>query len=849
MQTRIGSTLRALGLPLLLVLLAAAQLGIGTGVLAAPISWDHGAHLGKAMLTAQELFPFLRGWSDSVEAGVPLNTLYSVGGTAFVLLMRALTPFLSWPETYGLAVIAVRALVGLSVYRVARAAGGTRAAGFLGGVLALADHGDHSEGGWFYDIQFGVWPVSLAIAFLLFGLADVIEARESGRAGLLPRAAVCFAASLVSHQMPLLALAVLCPMFVAMRMVEHREALADDVRTLVATVGVGAMLSAFWLVPMLAQQHSMSHHGQLYRSWDELGSGAATGEFVLRGGAFTVVLAAVGMLRGLFSRGPRRYLAVVATVFIAISARDWLVGTPILRYVPMLGSIMYPRFLMLAKPLEFALAGMLLGDVLTGTWKDVRAELTSTRGKVAVAVAALLLAPFARGLVEGTRAAAITRDVAKTDNDPLFHDFLEYARWERSQRGGFYRVAYINNESHLFQGAPAFTGRPAHKIGTLIAEVFGNTTPSGSPEALAAMNVKRVVVVGFPPPHLLAITHRVAGFGRIGVYDVNAFDARVAIDPTGVGTPRVTRREREHVQVDVGGAQHVVVRRAFGPGWQARVDGRLIAIHPSRVPHAFPLRLMAIDIPSGGRVLELRYVAFGAADIIGIALTWLALGLLVLVAMPSERAARARIAVVNRMNDLGQRLAQASPSGRQLARVAALAAALGLAWIGWRVTHGRFDARGALPSAQARIVRADGSAIVCDGVRPNGQRGLQCPDAEWLYVGEVVQPVEGQLRSCIWAHPPGAGEYLEVELGDVELGATLELGAGVGDEAMGAEGATVELETWLDGHAVDTLPVPFQSEWLERRVAVRPGRHSLAFRVHASDAARRFLCFNATSRP
>ena len=48
--------------------------------LSPPISWDHGSHLGKAMLTAQELLPFsLRGWTDLVECGVPLGTLCGAG--------------------------------------------------------------------------------------------------------------------------------------------------------------------------------------------------------------------------------------------------------------------------------------------------------------------------------------------------------------------------------------------------------------------------------------------------------------------------------------------------------------------------------------------------------------------------------------------------------------------------------------------------------------------------------------------------------------------------------------------------------------------------------------------------
>src|SRR5688572_8769530 len=102
--------------------------GLSNG-LSPPISWDHGSHIGKAMLTAQELLPFsLRGWTDLVECGVPLGTLYTPIGTIWILLFRAVTPWLEWHQSYALAFLGFRVLVGLSVVRLARAAG----AGWLG---------------------------------------------------------------------------------------------------------------------------------------------------------------------------------------------------------------------------------------------------------------------------------------------------------------------------------------------------------------------------------------------------------------------------------------------------------------------------------------------------------------------------------------------------------------------------------------------------------------------------------------------------------------------------------------------------------------------------------------------
>jgi len=217
-RSRLPSLLAALAL----LALAVAQLwpGLVQG-LAPPISWDHGSHLGKAMLTA-ELLPSLRGWTDLVECGVPLNTLYTPSGTLWVLLFRLFTPFLAWHQSYAIAIVGFRFLVAFSVLRLSRAAGAGVLPAALGGVLALADTGDHSEGGWFYDVLYGVWPMGLAMCFFFLALADLIELGEAKAEGAplrrqLARAMALLGVALFSHQMSLVAFGLVLPVLVAVR--------------------------------------------------------------------------------------------------------------------------------------------------------------------------------------------------------------------------------------------------------------------------------------------------------------------------------------------------------------------------------------------------------------------------------------------------------------------------------------------------------------------------------------------------------------------------------------------------------------------------------------------------------
>jgi hypothetical protein len=593
----------ALAAPLALAAIAVAQLwpGLSAG-LAAPLSWDHGAHLGKAMLTA-ELLPALRGWSDLVESGVPLNTVYSVGGPLWVLLFRAPTAWLDWHQTYALAFAAFRVLVGLAPYRLARVAGASRTGAFFAGLVALADHGDHSEGGWFYDVTYGVWPMSLSMCFLFFGLADLVASRAQARPLVGARAALLLGAALVTHQMPLVALAALVPLWLVTRWLDGERGVARDARAALAITGTAGCVAGFWLLPMLAQSAWLSEHGQLYRTFGELGRGAAAGEMVLRAGPWTSVLVAMAVLRALFSRGTPRFLALAVVLMIAVSARTWLLDLEALRVLPALGKLMYPRFLMIAKPLEFVLVGLLVGELATPTLAAIRRALRTPRGLVGLGLAALLVAPFASGIRQELRARIVERELDTTATSPLWEEFRAYAAWERARpHAPGERVAYFHVESHLFQGAPAYTGVPAHKIGMLIAETFGNTTDSGDPAVLRALGVRRVVSVGGPPLEIARASRVVQRFGRIVVSALADADVTPAFDPDDASRrPQTLTLTRDGAEVDPRGARRVVLQRADGPGWRAEIDGRAAPIAAWEVPGTTRLRFVGVAVPAGAQ--------------------------------------------------------------------------------------------------------------------------------------------------------------------------------------------------------------------------------------------------------
>ncbi len=848
MRTRPIAILRAALGPLALVALAAAQLwpGLSAG-LSPPITWDHGAHLGKAMQTVEELWPLIRGWTDRVELGVPLNAVYTPNGTLWLLLWRAVTPWLEWPQTYALAILAFRSLVGLAVYRLARVAGASRAGAFLGGVIALADPGDHSEGGWFYDVLYGVWPMSLAMCAFFAGLADLWRWLDTQKRAPLVRATLLLGVALFSHQMVLLGALTVVPMLVLSRWLDGGDRAGPELARAIGVVAVGALVASWWLLPMLAGTEWLGDHGQLYVLARELGERAASGSPLPRMGVFEGVLFTLAILFGLFSRGPRRFLALGAAAMMLVATSSWLYSTDAIGVVPALGRIMSPRFAMLAKPLGFALVGLGLGELCTAAWRRVAPRLLTLRGLVGVGLAILVIAPTLGGVLPKVRELVVTREVTYTATRPGWSDYLEYARWMRSEPDDpFFRVAYYDPSSHIFQSAAAYTGKPAHKLGQLIAEAFRNVTDSAAPDALRDMNVRYVVSWGPPPPELRASIRRVRDFGPIEVAELTGWTSALAIERDGGRELRVVARARNRLVVAPAGARSIVIRRAAGPGWRATVDGEAIDVHAEPLATSPDLSVMRVEVPAGARRVELRYLSWLPSEILGWALTLLGLAIVLLFALGDRLPASAR----DRLASLRAALTRLDPRPRipERARpvVVAVLVLLVLAPVAFRVLGAyRFTAHS--EDAVVDWVHADGRVEPC--MTPRDEGGHACAQATWVAIGPETSQIEGRLRSCTWAHPPHEG-LLRATFPEAHLGREIVLGAGILDQSEGVGlGDPVRIRV-LDGQRVlGSLDVPFGRKWVETRMQTEPGHRDIVFEVQAVRTdARRWLCFDAVAR-
>lgn len=826
--------------PLAIAAVAIAQLwpGLSAG-LAPPISWDHGAHFGKAALVAEELLPFLRGWSDRVELGVPQHVLYTPTGTIWILLFRALTPFLEWHQTYALAFCGFRALVGLTVYRLARVAGAGRAGATFAGILALADHGDHSEGGWFYDVVFGVWPMALAMCVFFLGLADLLAFLDGGRRSSAVRAMILLGIALFSHQASLLALGAIGPALLLVRAIE-RASIREDVARMAKVFLPAGMIAAWWMLPMLAQSEWLDDHGQLYRSTVDMGRDMVAGAGVLRGGAWTGPLVGIGLLAALLSRGHRRTLAIGALLAMLIASPGWLLQFDFVRWLPSLGRIVYPRMMMIAKPVLFALVGCAIHDLVVRLAPALRAQASSWKGRAGILATMLLLAPFLPEVPGVIDDLVLDRDVTTTASLSDWEDRRAAWAWLRDRPSSpFFRALHYDDTTHLPQAAAAFSGHPALVYGVLVGEAFRNTADTTDPRALRAMNVRYVVARSIPSGLHGQLTE-IARFGDQRIFELHGWDPRIAIDPSGAAEPSVLALERERVVLAPRGARALVLRRAFAPGWRAWADGNEIAITPERIEGSARARFMRVEVPAGTQRIEYAYVGLRGLIWLGWLISWLGLALVALYAI-WPWLSETRRAPIEALPDRLPPWLRAH--GHRIAILLPLLALLAAIARGASGHHFAYD----LERARISIRRRDGAVEPCTS-RPAEGDGWACASQPHVSIRRLAMIVDGRFHSCMSAYPPRGG-VLQIAWPSAPLRSSLRLGGGISDETFaGGRGEPLEVRLRIDGELRETLVIPNGREWVERVVETPSGEHEVVLEIDAPDPERRWLCLDAIAR-
>ena len=251
---------------------------------------------------------------------------------------------------------------------------------------------------------------------------------------------------------------------------------------------------------------------------------------------------------------------------------------------------------------------------------------------------------------------------------------------------------------------------------------------------------------------------------------------------------------------------------------------------------------MFISVPAHDGVVVFSY-GMPAANIVGSALSWIAIALLLFFAVRRYRP-NFGASLIPRLRPWGRR---AERWGIVLGIGVLLVPVAGIALKGKkkdRAVEGRalIDILG---HAKVEIDRG-GVKTPC---KSSGAGKHQCSAPSWNYVGPSSQRVGDALRRCIWAHPVDRGT-LRITFSKQRLGRAIFGHHGLTDAAVRSfsNGAPVTLKLLVDGKVVVTERQANVRGWNTFRydTHVRRGKMAtIGFEISTSHAGGRHFCFDA----
>ena len=216
-----------------------------------PTGGDMGAHVWGPAYLRDHLLPFkLNGWSMDWYSGFPIYRFYMVVPALMIVLLDVLLP-------YGIAfkIVAVLGIVTLPVCcwafgRLARFAYPIPELFAVVGLVFLLDESYTIYGGNVASTMAGEFSFSISLSFAMLAFGYFANGLQTGRHRL--KAAIFMALAVLCHGIVAIYVAVGL-LLMALLWLDRRR-----LRWFVTTVGLGSLLSAFWIVPFLLNHAYMT---------------------------------------------------------------------------------------------------------------------------------------------------------------------------------------------------------------------------------------------------------------------------------------------------------------------------------------------------------------------------------------------------------------------------------------------------------------------------------------------------------------------------------------------------------------------------------------------------------------
>jgi hypothetical protein len=604
-------------LPLVLALSPALWLAL-RATREIPLSHDHPTHLFKAWHFWSEMLASgrLHGWSWYWAFGAPFGELVPSGGEAWVALFRVLTlAQLSWERTYGLAFGGFLVLQSLATFVFTQRYFGAAAA-MVSAWITLLDPGGLLEGGWTWHTEWGVWPVTLAVSFMLFGLERLEQVLVQRRRRDIATAGAWFAASLLTHPL----LIVLLPIAVLWLFLDQRARAEppQGIRYAAAlgALAFGAALSASFLLPFLARSTEAQALGSIGVPLADMGLRWVELEVFQNVWRPVHGLALIGAWLALRARRPGAiYFAGCGALLVLMSTDIWINTLQLERALPWLTKIENNRMLLGAKLFWFPLAGY----GLCALARHVHGAATrATRGqRLALLAPALVALPLVFWGARHLYTTQVEKQLTAARELPEWKDLEPFIAWSserQRERVEPFRIAYLfqrdgHHNDHLATVLPVFNHTPMYKVGYTPAQIFKRMPTTAEDELLRMMGVRYLLSSARQSRPSLKLERR---FGDFFLYRFLPYDP-APFTVLGPGHGQLLELEPERLRIQLTGTSpetRLKLHVASYPRWRAALNGAELPITVVPVMGAdYPILM---EVPAHDGELVLEYVYRGA---------------------------------------------------------------------------------------------------------------------------------------------------------------------------------------------------------------------------------------------
>ncbi|MDQ3626046.1 MAG: hypothetical protein M3372_02820 [Verrucomicrobiota bacterium] len=532
-----------------------------------PVGHDHPVHVVRIAQLKQTILAHGMPWAWSHRwfAGYPENVGYPIGADLYVLAVHALSfCTLSIPKAYGVAFWLFYALYGYGIFYFARQAFRSRVVALLAAVFLLTDAGNSDVGGWFWLVDAGVWTAALGLIPALIGTARIAALLARPRGRTAAGVAVCVGLALLCHPIHLVYFAIAVPLLCACRFYsEEHTAWRPALLLLGGALLSGALIASFWLVPYFSAAAYASEIGTPGPSLADLGDGIVAGDLFSRMLPLAMAFGLVGSLLLLKARTPLvLFSGLMVFVCLALSSSSYLqlFGTEIAARAH--DRIVFPRFLMLAKPFWYVAGAWLLVHCIMVAGRAGEATRTHTASAIRRAAllvfVAVMVAPL---LFQATRAfmrnevLRLTEWNSKREDRSARVAFAEWAQTEFQNTPGFFRIAHgMGEDGHRLSDLALYLPYPFYKASFTPTGHFKHNIDASSPEAFRATNVRYVLsgapldredlqlVTIFPP--------------QLNVYEFKEWNPGPFVISEGAGEVELIKFEGEEIVLRAGAGAH-----------------------------------------------------------------------------------------------------------------------------------------------------------------------------------------------------------------------------------------------------------------------------------------------------